>query len=290
MIEFSLLKKLAGVHGAMDLTVAGKIMPGQMVGLYGSSGAGKTSVLRMLAGFLPPQEGHVFVNDEFWFNSNKKINLPPQKRKTGFVFQDSALFPNMNVRENLEFALDKGGAKATVDELLQAVELEGFYNRQVQTLSGGQKQRVALARALVRKPQLLLLDEPLSAIDQEMRAKLQDIIFNIHHRYNLMTILVSHDVGEIVKLCDQVMILDNGQITKTGEPADIFFGSSLHRQLHFQGRIVSIQAEGNKRYVSLLVGNQMVQVCAGIEQTNNLQKGDEIDVTANELTPDIKKL
>src|SRR5690606_20928534 len=120
-----------------------------------------------------------------WYNSDENINLAPQKRKTGFVFQDFALFPNMNVRENLEFALTKGESKKIIKNLIEINELGDLQHRKPDTLSGGQKQRVALARALVKMPELLLLDEPLSSLDIEIRRKLQQYILKVHREFKL---------------------------------------------------------------------------------------------------------
>lgn len=290
MIQFSLKKKLHAANGIMQLDVSADIEQGRFVSLYGSSGAGKTSLLRMLAGFLKPQEGFIKFGGQEWFDSDKKIDLPPQKRKIGFVFQDNALFPNMNVMENLRFALGSGESKVIIEELLHIVHLEPFYNRRIQTLSGGQKQRVALARALVRKPELLLLDEPLSAIDQQMRSKLQDILFDIHYRYNLITILVSHDLSEIIRLSDQVISLEDGQVKSTGQPAEVFFSKQQQESFGFSGIIINITGEEAFFRISIFAGNQVINIIADEKQITGLSKGDKVSVTANGFHPLIKKL
>ena len=130
--------------------------------------------MRLIAGLETPDSGVIEVDGEVWFDSGKKINLPPQRRSIGFVFQDYALFPTMSVRDNLLFAAESAQQRHNVDELLELIELTNLAHRLPSTLSGGQKQRVALARALVRHPKILLLDEPLSALDPTMRQKLQD--------------------------------------------------------------------------------------------------------------------
>ncbi len=289
MMQFALSKKLHASDGDMNLRVSYEIGKGQFVGLYGPSGAGKTSMLRMLAGFSEPDRGFIKIEDQEWFNSEKGINLPPQKRRTGVVFQDNALFPNMNVRQNLAFALDKGASKSIIDEMLHVTGLEPFYNRRVQTLSGGQKQRVALARALVRKPDLLLLDEPLSAIDEEMRLKMQDILFEIHLRYQPTTILVSHDIAEMVRLCDQVILLNAGQIERTGEPAEVFF-ERQQEQLRFYGSVVRIKNEGAFCRLSILVGSQLVNIITVLEQTIGLSKGDKVLVQGHDSKAAVTKI
>ncbi len=149
MIQIALQKKLGAANGEMQLDVDIEIEEGMLVTLYGNSGAGKTSILRMIAGLLQPERGLISVNEKCWLDTSRGISLTPQQRKTGFVFQDYALFPNMTVKENLAYALEKGQSKAIVEELIRIVELRDLQQRKPSELSGGQKQRVALARALV---------------------------------------------------------------------------------------------------------------------------------------------
>jgi molybdate transport system ATP-binding protein len=221
MIDINISKKLSGASGELNLQFTTRILPQEIVTIYGPSGAGKTSVIRMLAGLLQPDGGYIKVDENIWFDKSKKINIKPQLRNIGIVFQDYSLFPNMTVRGNLEFALEKNQSKNIVAELLQITELEQLHDKKPDLLSGGQKQRVALARALIRKPKLLLLDEPLSALDTEMQIRLQDYILQIHQQFNLTIILVSHDLNEVVKMSKRVLVLEDGQIKKDGLPLDI---------------------------------------------------------------------
>lgn len=222
MIEMDITRRLTGADGEFDLKFETYIQKGQLVTLYGPSGAGKSSVLRMLAGLMAPHGGSITVDGEIWYGHTQKINSPTQSRNIGMVFQDYSLFPNMTVRGNLEFALQKGQSKEVLEELLALTELENLHNKKPHLLSGGQKQRVALARALIRKPKILLLDEPLSALDSAMRSKLQDYILNFHRRFDLTTVLVSHDYPEIVKLSKRVLIMEGGKIRKDGPPEAVF--------------------------------------------------------------------
>lgn len=290
MIQFSFKKKLHAANGLMQLDVTCNIGDGELVGLYGASGAGKTSILRMLAGFLRPAEGFIKVNSEVWYNSAEKINVSPQKRSTGFVFQDYALFPNMNVRQNLEFALQKGEAKTIINELLELTQLGELRDKKIQSLSGGQKQRIALARALVRKPALLLLDEPLSAIDTEMREKLQDTILQIHRLYGLTTILVSHDIPEIIKLCDKTISLEHGLITTYKPPVELFFNRPAAGGFDMEGNIINIEEDGDSRILAVLVGNQVIHIKQTGGDITSVQKGDKIKLTAANFAPAIKKI
>lgn len=221
MIEMNISRRLSGAEGEFDLYVNTHIRAGELVALYGPSGAGKSSVLKMLAGLMTPKKGSIKVGGETWYDEANKINLKPQSRNIGMVFQEYSLFPNMTVRGNLEFALQTGQPKKEVDGLLELTELQNLQHKKPQHLSGGQKQRVALARALVRKPKILLLDEPLSALHSEMRKKLQNYILDFHERFELTTLLVSHDYNEVIKLSKRVLLLEDGRIMKDGPPLSV---------------------------------------------------------------------
>ncbi|MCF8216837.1 MAG: ABC transporter ATP-binding protein [Chlorobium sp.] len=184
MIRLTLVKTLSGTTGPFDLSIDLTIGQCSLLSLYGKSGSGKTTLLRMLAGLEKPDSGRIEVNGELWFDSSSGVNLPPQKRQAGMVFQQYALFPSMTVRENLLFAQDRKDP-AKVDEMLELTGLSALKNRQPTTLSGGQQQRIALARAILRNPGILLLDEPLSALDLQTRTRLQDEIHAIHRRFGL---------------------------------------------------------------------------------------------------------
>lgn len=221
MIEIQIHRNLHGANGPLDLRFETKISDGELITVYGPSGAGKTSVLRMIAGLLTPDDGRIVVDDSIWFDQSKRLNIRPQLRNIGMVFQDYSLFPNMTVRENLEYALEKGQSGKIIEDLLQVTELSQLQNKKPVLLSGGQKQRVALARALVRQPKLLLLDEPFSALDLDMQSKLQDYVLQVHGEFKLTTILISHDVLEVIKMSKRVLVLDEGRVTKDGPPADV---------------------------------------------------------------------
>lgn len=222
MIDIAISKHLSGSEGKMQLQASCQIQKGELVGLYGPSGAGKSSILRMLAGLMNPESGKLQVEGETWFDSDLKINLKPQKRNIGMVFQEYSLFPNMTVKENLEFALEAGQDKQIVGDLLEMIGLEKLAQKRPNLLSGGQKQRVALARAMVRRPKLLLLDEPLSALDMEMRTTLQQYIVQFHRDFQLTTLLVSHDASEIRRMSKRVLVLEKGSFTYDGDPEKFF--------------------------------------------------------------------
>lgn len=221
LIDLAVKKRIHSADGAQLLELSLRIAEQEIVTLFGKSGAGKTTLLRMLAGLTNPDSGYIKVGDEYWFSSEKKINRKPQHRNLGFVFQDYALFPNMTVREHLRYAKQEGSA-VNVDEILAVFQLDGLRDRKPDQLSGGQKQRLAVARAISREPKLLLLDEPLSALDLETRTLLQEEIMQAHQKFASTTILVSHDVDEVMKLSDRVCIIEAGKISRQQTSAEFF--------------------------------------------------------------------
>jgi molybdate transport system ATP-binding protein len=222
VIQANLQKTFLHSKYKIELDIQFSITTPQITAVFGESGVGKTTLLRMLAGLVMPQTGFLEVNQQIWYENSPKINLSPQKRDIGLVFQDYALFPNMTVRQNLEFALKNKQDKAWIDELLDITVLNEAAHQKPSSLSGGQKQRVALARALVRKPQLLLLDEPLSALDVEIRHKLQGLILQIHQKLQNHILMVSHDIPEVMSLADEVLLLQQGRVFKQGKPSEVF--------------------------------------------------------------------
>jgi molybdate transport system ATP-binding protein len=217
VIHIDVEKMMMTANGNLNLSIKTTIQIGELVALFGPSGAGKTTLLRILSGLANPDKGIVKFGNTVWFDSHKQINITPQNRNVSLMFQDYALFPNMSVEQNIQFA-QPAKNKKMVSELLSAFGLSEFKKHKPIGLSGGQKQRVALARALARKPQLLLLDEPLSALDAEMRIMLQNEIAQAHQLSGATTIMVSHDLNEVFRLATHVLSIENGSIIRTGKP------------------------------------------------------------------------
>jgi molybdate transport system ATP-binding protein len=288
MIQFKTHKMLQTADGKLPLDVSFTIEKGQFLAIYGNSGAGKTTLLRILAGLTQAEKTHIEVANEVWDNSQNKIHLFVQKRSIGFVFQDYALFPNLTVKENLEFALQKNDNTQIVSELIELMELQSLQNSKPQNLSGGQKQRVALARAIVRKPKILLLDEPLSALDDEMRFKLQDYILKIHQKYQLTTLMISHSIPEIFKLSDKVIILDKGKILKEGTPSEVFSEEKISSKFKLTGEIISITKSDIIYVVQVLSGNNIVKVIATEDEIKNFSIGQKVLVASKAFNPIIQ--
>jgi len=211
MIKVDIKKRLQGSQGLMLLDLSLEIEEGSFTVLMGESGSGKTTLLRVLAG-LEKAKGKIVVDGQSW------QDMPAQKREIGFVFQDYALFENMSVEENLRFVKDD---KVLADKLLSLTELTGLASRNVKGLSGGQKQRVSLCRAMMNKPKLLLMDEPLSSLDEKMREKLQVEIAKLHKTFGTTTLMVSHDAKASYALADRIIVLEQGKVLKDGTKDEI---------------------------------------------------------------------
>ena len=209
------------VNEALDLDISADIGPG-VTAVFGPSGGGKTSLLRSIAG-LNRAKGSIVFKNQTWLNSQKNIDLPAHKRPVGMMFQDGRLFPHLNVEENLRFAERRQRSRGLpFDNAIDILELSSLLHRSVSRLSGGEKQRVALARTVLSGPELLLLDEPLAAIDLERKYEILPYVQKLSRLLGIPTIYVSHSIDEVVQIADQVLVIDDGRKYATGSPSDIF--------------------------------------------------------------------
>jgi molybdate transport system ATP-binding protein len=255
MIKIEINKALNGAKGTLNLELNTSLKKGSFNAIYGPSGVGKTSILRMLAGLMKPDKGLIDVDGVVWFDGVKGINVKPQKRDVGIVFQDYGLFPQMTVEENIRFALRKNQDDVIIDELIEMMSLGSLSKQKPEFLSGGQKQRVALARTLVQKPKLLLLDEPLNALGIEMREELQEHIKNIHDMYGLTTILVSHDLDEVVKLSDFIIRIAEGGKVIAGRASDVFHAETEEADFGIKLKVIDVIIEDGERYYATVSVN-----------------------------------
>ena len=285
----SIQKELRASGGTMLLDIDLSVGKGDIVTLYGRSGAGKTSLLMLLAGLMRPDRGYIRVDGQTWTDSEKGTWRRPQERNVGLVFQEYALFPNMTVMENLTYAMRKG-QKDEREHLIEIMDLKELRNRKPDTLSGGQKQRVALARALVNKPGLLLLDEPLSALDQDMRGKLQQYILQVHREYGLTTLLISHDVTEIIKMSDYVMEMELGRVIRKAAPGEIFTHEKLNAKFQFTGEVMKMTRQDFIVIVTVLVGRELVKVVANDSEVEGMEVGDRVLIASKAFNPVIHKI
>lgn len=247
-----------------------EVPKGEFVALFGASGSGKTSLLRIIAG-LEKANGYIKNGSQIFFDY--KIFLPPQKRNIGFLFQDYALFANLNVRKNLLFAKNE---PEFADFLLNLCDLYKHKNASISSLSGGQKQRVALVRALMRKPEILLLDEPFSALDMDIKARLQEYLLKIHSTFKNTIILVSHDLSDIYKLTKHSFIMENGQIIKSGSNAKIFSSndSIKAKVLEFEGDFAIIQIAHEIKKINKIA----------LKNSSDFAPNDEIIISLNDFS------
>jgi len=187
----------------------------EIVVLFGPSGAGKTTMLNCVAGLTNPDAGLIRLGDTVFFDSDSKKALPPQQRNVGYLFQDYALFPHMTVEQNIRYGLKKG-TNLRLAELLASVGIDRLLDKYPHQLSGGQKQRVALVRALATEPDILLLDEPLSALDADTRRQCQDELLRLHEMWRIPFLLVTHDLQEAERLGSVILVVQNGQVLPHG--------------------------------------------------------------------------
>jgi molybdate transport system ATP-binding protein len=193
--------------------------------LFGQSGAGKSLTLQLIAGLMKPDSGIIKSGENDYFDRALGINIPPYRRSFGYVFQDLALFPHMTVRENILYG-SKGVPKEDkierLAELTAKFRIQGIEDKMPSEISGGQKQRVAFARALIRRPEVLLLDEPFSALDNPLRIEMRAFLMQVREDFNLPVVLVTHDVYEAFTMPDRLIVYSNGRVVQTGTPSEVF--------------------------------------------------------------------
>jgi iron(III) transport system ATP-binding protein len=227
--------EVAAVEG-LDL----QVKPGELVSLLGPSGCGKTTTLRLVAGFLKPEAGEIWVEDRCL--SSPAAVVPPERRRMAMIFQSYALWPHMTVAQNVAYGLrfKKGMSRADrerrVGEILRVVQLEPFASRYPGELSGGQQQRVAVARALVVEPEILLLDEPLSNLDANLREEMRFEIRRLHERFGITTLYVTHDQAEAMVISDRIAVLHRGRVVQVGAAEDLFERPRTRFVAEFIGR------------------------------------------------------
>ncbi|MCT6892914.1 MAG: ABC transporter ATP-binding protein [Bombilactobacillus mellifer] len=254
---------------------------GKFYTMLGPSGSGKTTILRVIAGFSQPTSGEVFFN-------GKKINqLPPNKRKINTIFQDYALFPNLNLFENVAFGLrlqHKHNSEISdrVSQILDLVQLNGLEKRSVEELSGGQRQRVAIARSLVLNPKMLLLDEPLSALDAKLRKKMQYELRNLQQRLGITFLFITHDQEEALAMSDFIFVINNGEILQSGTPVDIYDEPINHFVADFVGQSNIIDGTMIRDFVVNFVGKTFECSDAGMRHNEPVEvvlRPEDLDIT-----------
>jgi len=284
MIKISIQKQLHGAKAEMTLDIDVSIKKGEFVAIAGESGSGKTTLLRILAG-LENANGKIDVFGKQWLNG--KINKTPQERGIGFVFQDYALFANMSVEKNLLFV---NKDKDLAQHLLDLTQLSELKNRYPNTLSGGQKQRVALCRAFMNRPKVLLMDEPLSALDPLMRTKLQHDILTLYKEFEMTTIMVSHDPSEIYRLAQRVIVLKQGVIAKDSTPKEVFLKTKGSQKFTLQGELLDIIKADVIHIAIVAIGQQIVEVILDSSEAQSFTIGQSVAVSTKAFSPIISAI
>lgn len=255
--ELSIMLELKNVKKSYDGTpvltdISLNIEDGEIVSILGPSGCGKTTLLNLILGIVDSDGGQII------YNGQDITNVPMEKRGFNIVFQDYALFPNLNVYQNITYGLRNNpeiSSREEVEDLIHLLGLEEHLNKRIGQLSGGQKQRVALARTMVMKPRILLLDEPLSALDGVIKESIKDRIKTIAREYNLTTIIVTHDPEEALTLSNRVMIINEGQIAQFGRPDEII----SRPENGFVKKFILNQLEIKKNNIFTLFAGQLAQ-------------------------------
>ena len=284
MITIDCSKELQIYSSSMMLDVTMQIEEGSFIAIAGESGSGKTTLLRIIAG-LEKAKGSIKIGSEIW--QSERFFLPTQKRKIGFVFQNYALFENMTVEQNLLYVSKD---RKLAQHLLELTSLTDFSKRYPNSLSGGQKQRVALCRAFMRRPKLLLLDEPLSALDPQMRLKLQQDIMRLHKEFGTTSIIVSHDPSEIYRLVSYVYILKSGRIIQEGTPKEALLKMQGSQKFSFEGEILDIFKTDVIFVAVVAIGQQIVEVALGHLEAQRLQIGQKVVVSTKAFAPLIRPI
>jgi molybdate transport system ATP-binding protein len=263
-----------------ELDVSFDIPRGKITALFGPSGAGKSSILRLISGLEMPEDGLIFNGNETWFDKAKGINLHAQQRSVGFVFQDYALFPHMTVEKNVAYGIKEKWRMKEIKDLIGIAGLSGYERYYPTQLSGGQKQRVSLIRAIARKPDILLLDEPFSALDWQTRIQLQEDVKNIIKQFNVTTLYVTHEVTEVYKLANNVIVLESGKEVKQGTPEEVFLGKRLSTRVQVTGKVVGIEHDSIMASVTVLHADQFFKTLIDTEELEslNLRVGDDVIV------------
>lgn len=266
------------VVGVEDISF--EIREGEFFSLLGPSGCGKTTTLRMVGGFIHPTEGEIYID------GNLVNGIPPYERDTNLVFQQLALFPHMDVYDNIAFGLvvkrkyDREEIRKRVHRMLELVELEGLGDRRVQQISGGQKQRVAIARALINDPQVLLLDEPLGALDLKLRLQMQTELKKLQKRVGTTFIYVTHDQGEALNMSDRIAVMNEGHIEQIADSLEIYTRPATKFVAQFIGEINLFDGE-----VIGKEGNEVVVETEGLRlrgvtaQTEGYSVGDSVTLS-----------
>lgn len=267
--SIDLFHSFSTLQGIQKIEANLQIPLGEFVSISGISGSGKTTFLRIISGLIQPQNGTICWGEQVWHDSKNKQCIPPQERNIGMVFQDYALFPNMNTLDNILFACKKKIEKKYLQSILDTLGLYNYLTRYPHQLSGGQQQRVAIARALISKPALLLLDEPFSALDESLKKTIQSFIYEIHQQNSMTTLVVSHQISEIKPYAHRFLQFENEKL--------IDYPYIEKNNFTVQGILISKEkSESEMSLVTLLYDGKIYQSPFPSSELEKIQIGDKI--------------
>ena len=251
MIELQFSKQI----GALNLNTDLNLKTRQIYGVYGPSGSGKTTLFRILAGLAKVDHGRAQLDQTILFDTKQDLFMKPQHRSIGMVFQQHALFPHWTIQQNLKYAQLKPDNDKLVQQLINSLQLEPFLERRPQQLSGGQTQKVALAMTMLRQPKLILLDEPFSALDDEQRDLLKNVLIDLFEEYDMTMFIIAHQIGDLIQLADQIINIDEGIVYPPQSPY-AYVHETTKQNPRLKARIIKILPN----HLIILVGNNTITI------------------------------
>ncbi|MCF8301407.1 MAG: ATP-binding cassette domain-containing protein [Haliscomenobacter sp.] len=267
--SIDLFHSFSTFQGIQKIEANLQISLGEYVSISGISGSGKTTFLRLISGLIKPQNGTIYWGEQVWHDTKNKQCIPPQERNIGMVFQDYALFPNMNTLDNIIFACKEKVEKKYLQSIVDTLGLDNYLTRYPYQLSGGQQQRVAIARALISKPALLLLDEPFSALDESLKKTVQSFIYEIHQQNSMTTFVVSHQISEIKPYAHRFLQFENEKL--------LDYHYIEKKNLSVQGILISKEMSVSEMsQVTLLYDGKTYQFPFPSSELEKLNIGDKI--------------
>ncbi|MEO1434743.1 MAG: ATP-binding cassette domain-containing protein [Bacteroidota bacterium] len=287
MIEIRCTKQLMTASGLEVLRLDVALPIGKCIGVFGQSGIGKTTLLRLLAGLEKPDSGWIRFKDQVWSDENHF--LPPQERQVGLAAQEASLFPHLSVRQNMAFGMPKDLQPEMLSELLAIMGLEQLADQNPRRLSGGQQQRVSLARALLAQPQLLLLDEPFTGLDQAIKGQILNYVQTYRQKHHLSTIIVSHSIPDLYKLCDLVISMENHEARVVDTPERLFGGTNLTGSIRQHAEVLKMEPSGVVIILTVAIGQQIAKMVAHPEDLMGIQVGDLVLLETKSFSPILRK-